>query len=627
MVEQLIRNQQVGGSNPLVSFFHFTGIHRYQNSMNKILQDNLLSSLLSSFLILLFVLVLYFPILDGPFKTVYDTDHIVDNASLKSTDNISRILTGNIFRTDIPYRPVAALSHMAEMQTFGSSPLFYYLTNILLHAGCALLVFSFIALLTGNRLTGFLTALVFAVHPVHWEAVSFLSGRAVLLNTFFNLTALWACLLYMRRLNGWWMCLSVAAFAAALLSLDLYLSVLVVFLFYFLCVKSDQLSKSVRLIVFLPYAVLWVMFILIRHGINGFSLPLAVDIADFVFRLMAAARIIFVELTILLAPVHIHFHQTADSLQSWDDPKAIIVLALMIVGLMTLYIRRNKTRGFVVFLTVWFLAALWPLLKVAFMTGSRHNLLPVDGTMSYMASIPLIALAVLFLQKVLSHIPKNRLAGGFIAAVAVVAFSFLTFKQNVLSTSEIALLNHAKIYEPDSAIIDYDLGLVYGKGQNYAQAESHFEQAIALDENFTSAYMGLGKVLFEQGKLLEAAKAYEAIKFPGRYASVLQRNLRGIYSVLIANQEAVLVTSPNDINAYFSLGVFYDKMGDVNRAIAAYQQVIELDPKNQEGLTEPALKFQGQIFERLGQTGKAQQNFSRMGANTSQPISINIGNI
>ena len=269
--------------------------------MNKILQDNLLSSLLSSFLILLFVLVLYFPILDGPFKTVYDTDHIVENASLKSTDNISRILTGNIFRTDIPYRPVAALSHMAEMQTFGSSPFFYYLTNILLHAGCALLVFSFIALLTANRLTGFLTALVFAVHPVHWEAVSFLSGRAVLLNTFFNLTALWACLLYMRRLNGWWMCLSVAAFAAALLSLDLYLSVLVVFLFYFLCVKSDQLSKSVRLIVFLPYAVLWVMFILIRHGINGFSLPVAVDIADFVFRLMAAARIIFVELSILFA--------------------------------------------------------------------------------------------------------------------------------------------------------------------------------------------------------------------------------------------------------------------------------------------------------------------------------------
>ena len=176
--------------------------------MSNLPKNILRSSLLSACLLVFFVLILYFPVLDGSFKTVYDSDHIVGNVLLHDTNNIIKILTGNVFRVDAPYRPLTLLSHLAEEHAFGLIPYFYYLVNILLHAGCALMAYAVIALLTKDRALGFFTALLFAIHPAHWEAVSFLSGRAVLLNAFFNLGALATCMMYMRRLNGWWLCLS-----------------------------------------------------------------------------------------------------------------------------------------------------------------------------------------------------------------------------------------------------------------------------------------------------------------------------------------------------------------------------------------------------------------------------------
>ena len=261
---------------------------------------------------------------------------------------------------------------------------------------------------------------------------------------------------------------------------------------------------------------------------------------------------------------------------------------------------------------VWFLATLWLLMKDAFLVGAGNGSLPVDGTMSYMASIPLIALLVLGAQKLLSVVQRSRLLGTVMIGILVVAFSILTFRQNILSTDEIAILKDAQHHEPASAILEYDLGLTYGQQSSLGESQAHFQRAVQLDPNFISAYMGLGKVLYEQGKLLEAAKAYESIRKPGRYAAVLENNLRGIYSILAIDQETILSKNPRDINAYFSLGIFYDKLGDVDRAIAAYQQVIELDPSDQAGLTVLALKFQGLIYQRLGLTEKAQQNFARV---------------
>lgn len=160
--------------------------------------------------------------------------------------------------------------------------------------------------------------------------------------------------------------------------------------------------------------------------------------------------------------------------------------------------------------------------------------------------------------------------------------------------------------------------MVHAQKNSLPTAQAHFERALALDANFTSAAMGLGKALYDQGKRIESAKAYEAILNPGRYREVLERNLRVVYISLVKENEMVVFNDPKNIPAHFSLGIYYDKLGDANRAIAAYQQVIELDPEDGSGMTGLALKFQGLIFDRLGEAGKAQENFAKMKMLSSQ---------
>lgn len=582
------------------------------------LPSNIARSYLSGLsVIVLAVLIVYFPILDSPFKTIYDSDHILGNALLRDAGNVPQILTRNLFNADASYRPLALLSHMAEGRAVGLVPYYFYLVNIVLHAGAAVMVLAVMTMLTKDRMLGFLTAFVFALHPAHWEAVSFLSGRAVLLNTVFNLAAIASGMRYMRRLNGGWLAISLMSFVCALFSHEAYLSVTAVFLFYMVLMASDQ-PKSVRWLAFLPYGVVALMFALIRHGAQGFRLDLPANITLLGQQLFNVLKVMFVQLGILVVPFRIHFHQTADAWQAFDDPKVIIALGLLVLGGATVTVLRKKKDALLIFLIAWFIAGLWPLLHNAFLAWGRNAAVPVDGTMSYMASIALIALLLLAGKRTLPVLPKGRWFAVAVLLCVVTGFGILTFKRNILSTDEMAVFDEARRYKPGSAILEYQSGLVCAQNNAHAKAQEHFERALALDANFTSASMGLGKALYDQGKLMEAARAYESIRSPGRYHNVLAGNLRVIYTRLAAQHEAMIMKDPRNINALFSLGIYYDKLGDANRSIAVFQQVIELDPQGAAGLTGIALRFQGLIFDRLGQAAKARENFTRAQALSSQ---------
>ncbi|MEY2878651.1 MAG: hypothetical protein RLZZ15_1031, partial [Verrucomicrobiota bacterium] len=92
-------------------------------------------------------------------------------------------------------RPFNALLFMIDGRLWGVNPLGFHLTNLLLHAGCATLVGVLALRVTGRSLGGALLATVlFAVHPVHATAVTWICGRVDLLATGLALAALLAFL-------------------------------------------------------------------------------------------------------------------------------------------------------------------------------------------------------------------------------------------------------------------------------------------------------------------------------------------------------------------------------------------------------------------------------------------------
>lgn len=111
------------------------------------------------------------------------------------------------------FRPLLKLSYALNLALDEPARLFgLHALNIALHAGNAiLLLLIFRALPGGTGVAPFLAALLFAAHPVHTEAVTYLSGRSMSLMAGFYLVSLLA------HLHGR-IALSLLAFGLALLT-------------------------------------------------------------------------------------------------------------------------------------------------------------------------------------------------------------------------------------------------------------------------------------------------------------------------------------------------------------------------------------------------------------------------
>lgn len=123
-----------------------------------------------------------------------DGVEVVDNAFIRGAEGVPLILTNPVWagsgKGSSAYRPLTTLTYALNHAAGGLAPAGYHLVNLLLHAGASALVLA-LALALGLPLAAAtLAGLLFAVHPVHVEAVANVAGRKELLVTVFALGAL-----------------------------------------------------------------------------------------------------------------------------------------------------------------------------------------------------------------------------------------------------------------------------------------------------------------------------------------------------------------------------------------------------------------------------------------------------
>ena len=121
------------------------------------------------------------------------------------------------------YRPVVNMSFALEYALFGARPWAYHLTNTVLHVAASCGVLAMVAALAGSGRAGALAGLAFALHPVHSESVSWVSGRTDLLAC---VLMVW-CTARLCRTRGKGMVfsyLALAAFAFAVFSKEVALT-------------------------------------------------------------------------------------------------------------------------------------------------------------------------------------------------------------------------------------------------------------------------------------------------------------------------------------------------------------------------------------------------------------------
>lgn len=123
------------------------------------------------------------------------------------------------------YRPLLQLSVLGDLSLWGMRPAGFHLTNVVLHIAAALLVMA----LTGNVIrnrpaVGMAAGVLFALYPLHAQAVTWMAGRADELCTVAALGALVLFTREQRRGQRWAWAGAVLLSAAALLAKEMAIS-------------------------------------------------------------------------------------------------------------------------------------------------------------------------------------------------------------------------------------------------------------------------------------------------------------------------------------------------------------------------------------------------------------------
>jgi protein O-mannosyl-transferase len=217
-------------------------------------------------------LLVYAVTLHGTY--IYDDCEVArDDPRLATPAMWSRYWTRPYMRggLDKTYRPLTSMTFAVEQWLHGPRPWAFHLVNILLHAAASAAVAVLAARLAGSR-TAFIAGALFAIHPVHTDAVAGLVGRAepmCLLATFIGLCLFIRAPLTMGRAMA-----IVACFVAALLSKEQGM----LFPFFILALLPLRRSRDgfpradeKRAAVFLAAGLLWTLAVygILREQLIG----------------------------------------------------------------------------------------------------------------------------------------------------------------------------------------------------------------------------------------------------------------------------------------------------------------------------------------------------------------------
>jgi tetratricopeptide (TPR) repeat protein len=496
---------------------------------------------------------------------------IVDNARIKGWDRLLELFTQPLAPSTQYYRPLQGLTYLADYALNGLAPAGFHLTNVALHALTALLLYRVSIMVLRDPLAAMLAALLFAVHPIHTEAVAYLAGRSDSLSAIFLLSAL---LLYRRPL------LSAGAFLLALLARE---SALVLVPLVLLLEASGVVTVSRRLERYAAYAIVLALYAAMRATFLG-DQPVHVATAAFPLgtRLLTVPKVVVAYLGLLVLPLQLHMERRVVPTASVLDPSFVGPGSLLALVAALLFEIR-ATAWPVVVGALWFVVALLPF----------SNVVPLDAFMAehwlYVPSMGLFMAAGWRVARSLRG-PRRALVAALLAVV-LAAFAARTVRRNAEWATEASIFAATVRDSPDSFRALANLGRVYLEAGDAERALASLTKALSLastptEEAIVHANRALAHGL--AGRHADAVREYRrAIELKGADAQIYT-NLAGTYLAMDRADEArhaleeAIATDPDYAPAYNNLGVVLEQAGDRERAREAYLHAIRIDPDSTE---------------------------------------------
>lgn len=459
--------------------------------------------------VVLLALLAYANALPHPF--VWDDLDLVQHNPSLTPAHLPELLTEDFGKMANPpspsglYRPVVLVSFLVDRLVHGGGAFGFHATNVVLHALVSALLLALGRGLALPRAAAWMAAALFAVHPVHVESVTWISGRTDVLAAAFCVATL---LLYERGRRGRDLSYALSLGAAVLAMGSKETALLLPFLLAALeaarPVPGARLGEIARRL--LPFGVLAGLFAVrilsFEHDIRGIDVPFPEE-AGASARVYTAGRSLLAYFGRLVAPVELCAELEPDVALRVDPGVAGGLAAAVVLLVAGLVLRRSRPAVFfgAVLFAVGILPALSLVVDVAETAAERYLYLPSAGF-------------VLAVAGAWPSSPRARRAGIAIGCAVVLAFTVRTIVRNRVWSDPVTLFADTARCAPDEPRARYlHAYALHGEGrrwrdrrnfplanQRFEEAASEYRAAVERDPGFVDALHGLGVVLLELGR-------------------------------------------------------------------------------------------------------------------------------
>jgi tetratricopeptide (TPR) repeat protein len=432
------------------------------------------------------------------------------------------------------YDPLTLLAYQVLHLAFGFSPLAFHGFSLLVHIGNVILLFWFLRRIVADDRAGFLGALLFAVHPLHTEAIAWASGLKDLLCTFFFLLGVLSYSESRDRAGQRFQWLTPVFFILALLAkitaITLPLVLLLIDIYKHGKIDRQQLAEK-----WLYFAVagLFGTIALVGRG------EAAALLQPFQIVLLAT-RSIFFYLQKFIWPTGLSAIYPAPPIHIGEIATVVTLLGTIFFVGLCVWLR--KTRPIVAFGIAFFLVTLLPSL-LAYKKGGEVIL--AADRYAYLPSMGLIIVIAGFMLA----FPWRKLATVLVLVAASISIPLAWAQTKTWASTEALFINVLKHYPTSSHALN-NIGHSALQAGKLKEAEALIRAAIRYRESNTEAWVNLSGTLVLMKRYNEAeSAAREAMR-----------------------------RAPGDAAAHLNLAWALMGQGKTSEAAAAYGKAVRLFP-------------------------------------------------
>ena len=556
------------------------------------------STAISVALIVLAAVIFYANSFTGPF-IFDDFPAILDNPTIRELGSISKVLSPPCNGETVSGRPVLNLSLAINYAWAGPRPWDYHATNLLIHILNALLLWEILRRTFqlpvlrprfGDVGAGLALAiaLLWTVHPMQTEAVTYIVQRAESLAALFYLLTLYAVIRGSQTASPFaWNVLAVSACWLGMATKEIVITAPVMILLYDRTFLAGALAESLRRRwrLYAGMAASWVLLAILvaKTGLLARALQTP-SISPWSYARSEPGVILhYLRLTLWPQPLCLDYDWPVASTWSSIWPPMILLVGLLTVVVIALV--RGWRWGFLgawIFVILAPTSSVVPLSQLAF----EHRM--------YLSSAGVIALVVLTCHGMGRWVIRRGWIAGRVglataiglAAVAALMLGVMTWNRNEVYRTELSIWQDTVNHAPHNARARNTLGHSLAFAESLPEAIEQYQIALRLKPDYAEAHNNLGNALWRSGCSDEALERYKtALRLKPDYFEAhnnmgaallhLGRTAEAIEQMSIASQ-----LRPDYAPLHFSLCVTLFQTGKVAQSLQHASEALRCVPED-----------------------------------------------